>query len=66
MSTSPRRMSKAALSRLEEQEDILSDPRAQQLRSIAVTQDPAVLNALEAIFQGTGVMADEQKAQMLI
>jgi hypothetical protein len=66
MSTSPRRMSRAALSRLEEQEDILSDPRAQQLRSIAVTQDPAVLNALEAIFQGTGVMADEQKAQMLV
>jgi hypothetical protein len=66
MSTSPRRVSRAALNRLEEQEDMVTDPRAQQLRSIAVTQDPAVLNALEAIFEGTGVMADEHKAQMLV
>jgi hypothetical protein len=66
MSTSPRRVSRAALNRLEEQEDIVIDPRAQQLRSIAVTQDPAVLNALEAIFEGTGVMGDEHKAQMLV
>jgi hypothetical protein len=66
MSTSPRRVSRATLNRLEEQEDIVTDPRAQQLRSIAVTQDPAVLNALEAIFEGTGVMADEHKAQMLV
>jgi hypothetical protein len=66
MSTSARRVSRAALSRLEEQEDIVTDPRAQQLRSLAVTQDPAVLNALAAIFEGTGVMADEHKAQMLV
>jgi hypothetical protein len=66
MTTSPRRVSRAALNRLEEQEDIATDPRAQQLRSIAVTQDPTVLNALEAIFEGTGVMADEHKAQMLV
>jgi hypothetical protein len=66
MSTSPRRVSRATLSRLEEQEDVVSDPRAQELRSIAVTQDPAVLNALEAIFEGTGVMGDERKAQMLV
>jgi hypothetical protein len=66
MSTSPRRVSRAALNRLEEQEDIVTDPRAQQLRSIAVPQDPAVLNALEAMFEGTGVMADEHKAQMLV
>jgi hypothetical protein len=66
MSTSPRRVSRATLNRLEEQEDIVTDPRAQQLRSIAVTQDPAVLNTLEAIFEGTGVMADEHKAQMLV
>ena len=66
MSTSPRRVSKAALNRLEEQEEIVSDPRAQQLRSIAITHDPAVLTALEAIFKGTGVMADEHKAQMLV
>ena len=66
MSTSPRRVSRAALNRLEEQEDIVMDPRAQQLRSIAVTQDPTVLSALEAIFEGTGVMADEHKAQMLV
>ena len=66
MSMTPRRMGKAQLSRLEEQEDILIDPRAQQLRSIAVSQDPAVLSVFEAIFLGTGVMADEQKAQMLV
>jgi hypothetical protein len=66
MNTSPRRVGRAALNRLAEQEDIVTDPRALQLRSIAVTQDPAVLNALEAIFEGTGVMADEHKAQMLV
>jgi hypothetical protein len=66
MSTSPRRVSRAALNRLEDQEDIVTDPRAQQLRSLAVTQDLAVLNALEAIFEGTAVMADEHKAQMLV
>jgi hypothetical protein len=66
MSTSPRRLTRATLSRLDEQEDIVSDPRAQELRSMAVTQDPAVLKALEAIFEGTGVMADEHKAQMLV
>jgi hypothetical protein len=66
MSTSPRRVTRATLSRLEEQDDIVPDPRAQGLRSMAVTQDPAVLNALAAIFEGTGVMANEHKAQMLI
>ena len=66
MTTTLKRMSKAALSRLEEQEDVLVDPRAAQLRSIAVTQDPTVLSTLEAVFQGTGVMADEHKAQMLV
>jgi hypothetical protein len=66
MSTSTRRVSRAALSRLQDQDDIVPDPRAQELRSIAVTQDPAVLNALEALFEGTGVMADAHKAQMLV
>jgi hypothetical protein len=66
MSISPRRVTRATLSRLEEQDDIVPDPRAQGLRSMAVTQDPAVLNALAAIFEGTGVMANEHKTQMLI
>ena len=58
MSASTKRVSRATLSRLQEQDDIVPDPRAQQLRSIAVTQDPAVLNASETVFEGTGVMAD--------
>jgi hypothetical protein len=66
MSTSTGRASRATLSRLQEQDEVAPDPRSQQLRSIAVTQDPTVLNALEAIFDGTSVMSDKRKAEMLV
>ena len=66
MSTTTNRANRASLRRLEEQQDEIQDTRSNQLRTIAVLQDPAVVGALEAIFEGTGVMADERKAQLLI
>ena len=66
MNSMTNRANRASLQQLEAHQDDIQDARSDQLRNITVVQDPAVISALEAIFEGTGVMANEHKAQLLI
>jgi hypothetical protein len=58
--------SAAAIRRLPADDDFVAEPRTQLMHSIAVVQDPEVLSALEAVFQGTSVMSDQRKATTLV
>jgi hypothetical protein len=43
-----------------------NDPRSREMGSLLKIQGPEVISALEAVFEGTGVMADKEKAHLLL
>jgi hypothetical protein len=43
-----------------------SDPRSREMGSLLKVQDPEVISALEAVFAGTNVMAEKEKAHLLL
>lgn len=60
------RVSRGRVNRLEREDDFGPDARSDELRAIAVVQDPELITALEAVFEGTDVMRDQDKANMLV